>query len=131
MNEQMIPSSVESLLYASGLSEKSIRSCCPTTRVYHDLGLYGDTAWWFAEELAKRIDMSEFCFEDYFPPEFGGKNPLLRLLLGMLPFANWVYRRRRTYKPLTLETISESLDAGRWQTQRPSPSDASNPPPEG
>ena len=119
MNEEIIPSSVVVLLHESGLSEKTICSCVPTTRIYHDLGLYGDTAWWFTEELSKRIDMSGFCFEEYFPPEFGGKNSLARLLLSLLPFANWLYRRGRVYEPITLEMISNSLEAGRWLSQRP------------
>ncbi|MGJ9418323.1 hypothetical protein ACHAC9_11230 [Massilia sp. CMS3.1] len=85
--------------------------------MYHDLGLYGDIAEAYMEELAYHyhVDMSGFEFDKFFPPEFAGKNALLAAVFSILPFAGYVARRRSEYLPLTLTMIESVLRAKQWR----------------
>lgn len=101
-----------------GVSERKLARYDGATRMYHDMGLYGDVAEAYMEALAERynIDMSGFEFKRYFPPEFVGKNTFSRTLLWLMPFAGAVARQRREYEPLTLEMIERVLRAKRWHS---------------
>ena len=99
-----------------GLSESKIAQCSSSTRMYHDLGLYGDIAEAYIEVLAERyhVDLSGFEFEKFFPHEFAGKSALARALLWILPFAGSAARQRNEYLPLTLERIDRAMRSKRW-----------------
>lgn len=102
------------ILRNAGISNKAIERSTLQTRLYHDIGLFGDTAWWFVNELAKKVDMSQFCFERYFPPEFYGENFISRLFFWLVPFASSIRRKRESYEPITLGLILKSLEEGKW-----------------
>jgi hypothetical protein len=100
-----------------GYPERKIANWSMETRMYHDLGLYGDSAIEDVGFLAARfcVDMSNFVFDDYFPPEFEGRNWLEAVIFSSIPFLHRVLRRRKTYRPLTLRMIDEAMKVGRWQ----------------
>lgn len=100
-----------------GLSKSKIAQCSRSTRMYHDLGLYGDIAEACMEVLAERyqVDLRGFEFDKYFPPEFPGKNMLTGFLFQIIPFAGHMARRRWVYLPLTLGMIERSIRSGRWE----------------
>ena len=100
-----------------GLSEKEIESCNESTRMYHDLGLYGEIAEAYLEVLAEHffVDLSDFEFEKFFPTEFDGKRAITRFFLWIVPFAGGVARRRGKWRPLTLEMVDRTIRAKRWE----------------
>jgi hypothetical protein len=99
-----------------GLSDSKIAQCSGSTRMYHDLGLYGDIAESYMGVLADHyhVDLSGFEFEKFFPPEFAGKNMLTRVLLWIVPFAGNAARQRGKYLPLTLKMIDSVMRTKRW-----------------
>jgi len=114
MSKQQLPDSLVALLKNSGLSDQALRRSSLDTRVYHDLGFYGDPAWWFVEELGKLIDMSKFNFDHYFPPECYGESFVAGIAYGMVPFANWLRRRNGRYAPLSMRMIARCIENGSW-----------------
>jgi hypothetical protein len=100
-----------------GLSERRIAQCSGNTRMYHDLGLYGDIAETCMEVLADHyhVDLTGFEFDSYFPPEFAGKNALISIFLSIVPFAGYLARQRGKYSPLTLEMIENVMRAKQWR----------------
>ncbi len=100
-----------------GLSEIEIAQCSGSTRMYHDLGIYGDIAEAYMEVLAEcyHVDLSGFEFEKFFPHEFSRGNALTRALLWILPFAGKAARLRNEYLPLTLERIDRVIRSRRWE----------------
>lgn len=86
------------------------------TSLYHDLGMYGDTALENIEQLQEKfgVDLSGFDFDKYFPPEFEGRNRFEAYLITFVPFLGTILRRRRTYASLTLEMINSSIRTKRW-----------------
>lgn len=105
-------------LRACGLSTRKISRLTMDSRLYHDLGIYGDEAEGCMEALQTEfgVDMSGFDFSDYFPPEFPGRNGLTATLIAFLPLS---VRRRFvhancTYKPFTLVMLQDALQAKRW-----------------
>ena len=99
-----------------GLSESKIAQCSGSTRMYHDLGLYGDIAEAYMGVLADHyhVDLSGFEFEKFFPPEFAGTNMLTRALLWIVPFAGNAARGSSEHLPLTLEMIDGVMRSKRW-----------------
>src|ERR1700753_1279340 len=95
---------VYSYLNALGYSERKIARWTMETRLYHDLGLYGDGAIEDMEFLAERfnVDMSNFAFVAYFPPQFEGRNWIEVQLFNSIPLLHRILRGRRAYRPLTL-----------------------------
>lgn len=108
-------------LRALGYSERRIAAMNAGTRLYHDLGIYGDDAIEYMQLLQTKfgVDLSGLDVDRYFPPEFEGRNKLAAFLLTLIPFSGFLLRRRRTYPPLTLAMIDSSLRAKRW-TDEPS-----------
>jgi hypothetical protein len=100
-----------------GYPERRIADWSMETRMYHDLGLYGDSAIEDVEFLAGRfcVDMSNFVFDDYFPPQFEGRNRFEAVIFNSIPFLHRILRGRKTYRPLTLRMIDEAMKVGRWQ----------------
>lgn len=99
-----------------GLSESKIAQCSISTRMYHDLGLYGDIAEADMGVLADYylVDLSGFEFDKFFPPEFAGKSPLARVLHWIVPFYGKLVRGNGKYLPLTLEMIERAMRTKRW-----------------
>lgn len=99
-----------------GLSQRMMARCRSDTRMYHDLGLYGEIAEGYMDALAENYhaDMSGFEFERFFPPEFEGDDSLISALLSIVPLAGYLARRRREYEPLTLATIESVLRSKHW-----------------
>ena len=108
---------VYSFLNALGYSERKIARWTMETRLYHDLGLYGDSAIEDMDFLAARfsVDMSNFVFDYYFPPQFEGRNRVEAVLFNSIPFLHRILRRRRAYRPLTIRMIDEAMKVGFWQ----------------
>jgi len=100
-----------------GLSKRKIARCSGSTRMYHDLGLYGDDAEIFMEVLADHyhVDLSGFEFEKFFPPEFPGKSGLTYGLFSLIPFSSYISRLRGEWQPLTLERIDRAILSKRWE----------------
>lgn len=115
MNE--LSAELREYLKCCGMSANEIARCNASTRMYHDLGLYGDIAEGYMEVLAKqyRVDLSGFEFERFFPLEFAGRNAFTRTLLWIVPFAGSAARRRGEWAPLSLERIDRALRSRRWE----------------
>ena len=111
-----LSSELRAYLKHCGLSQSKIEQCTGSTRMYHDLGLYGDIAEAYMEVLIDhyQVDMTGFEFEKFFPPEFAGKNPITRAMLWFIPFAGNAARQRDEYLPLTLEMIDQAIHTKRW-----------------
>lgn len=113
----MLSPELREYLTRCGLSEGQIAQCSRSTRMYHDLGLYGDIAEAYIEALVDhyQVDLSGFRFEKFFPPEFVGENLFTRTLLWLVPFAARIARQRGDYLPLTLGTIEHVMRTKRWE----------------
>ena len=112
--------STEVLQYLTdcGLSKKKLLRCKFSTRIYHDLGVYGDVAEAYMEVLEDQynVDLDGFKFRDYFPPEYAGNNMLMGLLLWAVPFAGGYVRKQNNYLPLTLQMINTVISTKKWQS---------------
>jgi hypothetical protein len=99
-----------------GYSERHIDRLRMDTRLFHDLGLYGDSAEEDMEILQTKfgVDMAGFKFGEYFPPQFEGRTRLEAIVFYFIPLLAWRRRQRSTYMPLTLQMIERSMRAGRW-----------------
>jgi len=97
-----------------GISARAIAKCNMETRLYHDLGIYGDIAESCMEILEEKynVDMNKFEFERFFPHEFPWRNPFMGAVLSLLPFANLAARQGREYDPLTLGMIEVAMRTG-------------------
>lgn len=118
-NSAILPGELEAYLSKCGLSKTAISECRLDTRLYHDLGIYGDIAEAYMEVLSDSfgVDLSAFNFDIYFPPEFPGKSSLTIFLVSHVPFGRWLYRKLSApeYSPLTLKILLDALRAGRFQ----------------
>jgi hypothetical protein len=99
-----------------GYSERHIDGLRMDSRLFHDLGLYGDSAEEDMEILQTKfgVDMASFKFGDYFPSQFEGRTKLETIIFYFIPLLAWWRRRRTSYVPLTLQMIERSMRAGRW-----------------
>lgn len=107
---------VREYLVRCGLSESKIARCSSNTRLYHDLGIYGEIAEGFIGVLINnyRVDMSGFEFDKFFPPEFPGGNSFSRIFLWIIPLASSFVRWRSAYAPITLGMIDRVIQSKRW-----------------
>jgi len=98
-----------------GLSRRKIARCSGSTRMYHDLGLYGETAEEFLEVLRDdyHVDLSGLEFEKFFPYEFESSVFSTRIFPIFVPSVKW--RRRHEYLPLTLAMMDEMMHTKQWQ----------------
>ena len=103
-------------LRALGHSERQIDRMSINTRMYHDLGVYGDSAIEDMQVLAEKfgVNLSNFDFDRYFPPQFEGRNRFEMVLINSLPFVSKIVRDRREYLPVTLAMIDQSLREKTW-----------------
>ncbi|MBB3121772.1 DUF1493 family protein [Pseudoduganella violacea] len=99
-----------------GLRQSRIDNCDLNTRLYHDLGIYGEVAEGCMEVLvnAYQVDMTNFDFKTYFPLEFPGKTGVSRFLLWQIPFARRIVERKADYSPLTLGMIEAIIHSKQW-----------------
>jgi len=102
-----------------GISRKQVWKITPHTRLYHDLDVYGDIASWFVDAMvAEGVDMRQFEFNKYFPPEHYGVNFFSRFVYWGIPFLKYFKRKRETYSPLSMETIQNALQSKRWSDRQ-------------
>jgi hypothetical protein len=106
---------VQQWLQKCGVSRRVLSRCAPETRIYHDLGAYGEVAEAWLELLQSDygVELQDFDFQSHFPPEFEGQNALARTLFWLVPFAGAVARSRKGYSPVTLRKIDEAFRCGR------------------
>jgi hypothetical protein len=109
--------SVYRYLVALKFSEQEIARMSMDTRLFHDLGFYGDTAEDLIRVLESKfgVDFSNFRIDRYFPPEFEGKNKFEAFILNLAtPIESRLIRDRDLYAPLTLGMINRWIRDGRW-----------------
>ncbi|MGZ3974333.1 MAG: DUF1493 family protein [Flavisolibacter sp.] len=100
-----------------GEYDKKIATCHLGTRLYHDLGIYGEVAEDYLEVLANQyhVDLSNFVFERYFPPEFPGKSKISRFLIWFFPYIrNFFGSKEEQYLPITLRMIGQAIIEKKW-----------------
>src|ERR1700761_3558105 len=88
-----------------GVYEEEVK---PETRLYDDLGVYGDDATELLIEYGKKfkVDVSKFMAADYF------KGEGIDLISGLL----WLFKGKRRmpkYKVLTVNDLFKGINAGR------------------
>lgn len=100
-----------------GVPPRKLDGCSSDTRMFHDLGIYGDIATSCMDALVQEyeVDLDGFQFDDYFPPEYPGSNWLSRILLWLVPGAAVMAHRRESYKPFRLENLDCILQTKRWK----------------
>jgi hypothetical protein len=95
-----------------GYSEKTIATFTGETRLFQDIGIFGDNAYDELNLLRKEfdIDFSAFEFKKYFPGNFGVE-PLI-----LMTFWNskWADRIKRRYPPITLSMLDEVIQKKKW-----------------
>lgn len=111
----LTPKLVE-FLKLCGLRKSRIDSCDLDTRLYHDLGIYGEVADGCVEILAKtyQVDITNFDFDEYFPHEYPGKTRLSQFILWQIPFARHFVESKANYKPITLGMIEDIIHSKQW-----------------
>ncbi|MGM4896965.1 DUF1493 family protein [Tardiphaga sp. 839_C3_N1_4] len=108
---------VTRFLIAAGYRAHELAPLHMGTRLFHDLGLYGDSSDDVMAMLQNKfgIDLSDFPFDRYFPPEFEGKTRFQAFLLNLrMPLQSRLIRDRTKFEPLTLQQIDDAMRAGRW-----------------
>jgi hypothetical protein len=90
------------------------------SRLYHDIGIYGDMALFLLEQLQDEgINMQEFNFDDYFPREFIGSNILSNFYYLIFPAQRHKYFSERNFKEFTLQMLDRLLIKRVWTDQNP------------
>ena len=95
-----------------GLSKHLIKRINGSTRLFHDLGIYGDDAEELLAMLNTRgVDVTEFTFDTYFPREFEDKTGFLAWITSFM----WPYKERSSarFKPITIHQLNRSLLSGK------------------
>jgi hypothetical protein len=112
-----LPHDLVSYLKECGIYEREMATSSMNTRTYHDLGWYGDVAEGCLELLMEKygVDMTGFHFDTYYPPEFEGQSAASSLLCSLLPFVGTWLRKRRPYRPLTLEMVHRLIHVKKWE----------------
>lgn len=95
-----------------GYSDAQIARFNGETRLFHDVGLFGDSAADELDILAKEydVDFSKFHFQKYFPVEFGW-DPFVLTFLRTTSLAG---RIRNRYPPVTFDMIEEVIAQKKW-----------------
>ena len=111
-----LPLLLVNFLKMGGIRQSQIDKCDLDTRLYHDLGVYGEAAEDCMAVLAEtyQVDLTNFDFEVYFPPEYPGKTGLSRALLWQIPFARYFAEKNANYEPLTLAMIETIIHSKQW-----------------
>lgn len=95
-----------------GYKREQINRFTGETRLFQDIGLYGDNADDDLRALEQefKVDLSSFPFHRYFPGETG----LHHFILTFFWRTKWGENVRQKYPPLTLDMIEESMNKKRW-----------------
>lgn len=103
-------------LRSCGISDRVINECTPDTRMWHDLGLYGDIAESCMSLLAEKygVNLGGFLFDRFFPQEFVGRGAFTRTIFWLFPFVGSIQRKCEQHSPLTLHMINEAMLSRRW-----------------
>lgn len=82
------------------------RSISNQTRIYFDLGIYGDDAWELLEEIHNRFGTRFEGFDGptYFPEEMGTAGKWIA----------WLFGKPEPWKPVTFGHLFKVVEAGRW-----------------
>jgi hypothetical protein len=114
----MIELSKELIQYLKlcGYSEAQIKECTPNTKLYHELGVYGDVAYDHISNLEEMfgVDLSLFVFEEYFPDEFIGKTKVQKVFYWFLPWLSPRPQSDKVYKPITLNMLEQFILNKKW-----------------
>jgi hypothetical protein len=115
---------VYSYLMKLGYSEQEIVHMSTNTRLFHDLGVYGDAAedaiWLLEKKFG--VGLSEFQFDRYFPPEFEGRNKFDAFVRNIAtPRESRLINDRGKYEPLTLGMLNSAILATRWMVDTNDP----------
>ncbi len=104
---------LESYLLECGFKKSSINEFDGNTRLWHDLGVYGDIAESYIELMRDKygVDISNFCFDDYFPTDFSGGSTFQIFIFSAIPFLRNRYNKKQPFKPLTLATVEKVLSS--------------------
>lgn len=108
---------VYSYLSKLDYSAPEIARMSMNTRLFHDLGFYGDTAEDLMWVLDRKygVDLSGGRLDRYFPPEFEGTNKWTAFVGNLaVPIQSRLTRDRDRYPPLTLGMINMWLLERRW-----------------
>jgi Protein of unknown function (DUF1493) len=107
---------VSEYLFACGLSQKTIAHCTRSTRLFHDLDIYGEVAETCVETLASKygVDLKGFVFEKYFPEEFSSGSAFKSFLVWIIPFAKQYMHNHSKYEEINIEMIERALHTKRW-----------------
>lgn len=99
-----------------GYSESQINGYTLNTKLYHELGVYGDEALEYISNLegAFGVDLSSFVFEEYFPDEFPGKTKGQKVLYWFFPWLSRNTQTSKVYKPVTLNMVEQSILNKKW-----------------
>jgi hypothetical protein len=116
INNRNLPEPVSEWLKICSISTLIAKKCSMETRLYHDLGFYGDIAESYMEVLIEHfeVDMSDFQFERYFPSEFPNSSKISNFLITYIPFFRYLFERRSTYLPLPLSKIYQAISDKKW-----------------
>lgn len=112
-----LPDFLKQYLKSCGENDKKIATCHLETRLYHDLGVYGEVAEDYLDVLVNQyhVNLSNFIFERYFPPEFPGKTKISRILIWNFPYI-WKFfcSKEEKYLPITLGMIGQAIIEKKW-----------------
>lgn len=99
-------------LVRCGYSREKISTFNGETRLFQDIGLFGDNAFDELILLEKEfgVDFSGFEFSKYFPGNFGWDALILRTFWN----STWANRVKQNYKPITLNMLGEVIRQKKW-----------------
>ncbi|MGV7206217.1 DUF1493 family protein [Oxalobacteraceae bacterium A2-2] len=114
--EEAMNDIIDEYLSACGFSRKVIMRCAPETRLYQDLGVYGEVAEACIGLLKEKygINLGHFVFEQYFPVEFPGTSSAERVFYWIFPFLRKWGPDSNVFYPLTLEMIDRAIRSKKW-----------------
>ncbi len=116
--DRTVGPSTEAYLRLCGYSSREINQWTSTTRLLHDLNIYGDQAEDDLEVMRDECGVSfeNFEFSRYFPEEFSLHAHLLgyRSLLRAVGAGRVVARVYAAYDPLIFNDIETALSRGHW-----------------
>ena len=106
--------SFENFLEESGLNKYYKDDESLNIKLYHDLNIYGDIAESYIELLSDKynVDVSRFCFSDYFPEEFPGDSFFQSFLYSVATFLKTRHNSKKKFKAFTFFNIKNSIEKG-------------------
>lgn len=114
---EKLSSDLVEYLELCGMPRRVVARCKSETRMYHDLGIYGDIAEAYIDVLGSKysVDLAGFEFDKFFPPEVLGRSLLANVFFSFVPFSGQIVRRRGQWLPLTLGRIDSAIRLKRWE----------------